>query len=281
MARIGWLCDSHIDPFNETGAGERLTEDVVSLFEDHGISDLYFNGDAVAKGNPWNDDSYAHSVPEHYERFWELIDKSGYGDRVICIPGNHDVPLQYFLDSDDRARLSHKASYDGVTVLMVNTVAPGWVSGSRQTGYGWTNGYVPYRQLRWLDEELEAAGNDMKIVYFHHHAWLTPDDPLASAPTDSQSVEQLYWVCRNYRAIHQILSSYEKVICPQGHTAQFVAEGSSQVDGVEYLYKKHYYEVRDDGVTTYAYIDADENGCTVTTIDHNTKEETVILDKEY
>lgn len=82
----------------------------------------------------------------------------------------------------------------------------------------------------------------------------THGDPLASAPTDTQSIDQLYWVCRNYREIHDILSSYDNVVCLQGHTAQFVAEGSSRVDGVEYLYKKHYYEVRDVGVTTYAYL---------------------------
>lgn len=287
MAVIGWLSDSHVDPVNESGAGQRLTEDIVSLFEEYNVSDLYFNGDAVFKTDSFVDDStteyenYTHSTPAYYDRFWELVDASGYGDRVVCTPGNHDVPLQLFLDSDDRARLRYKATYDGVTVLMVNTAGPGWVSGSRQAGYGWTNGYVPYRDLQWLDEELAAAGDDAKVVYFHHHAWLTPDDPLASAPTDSQSVDQLYWVCRNYRAIHDVLSSYDKVVCPQGHTAQFASEGSSCVDGVEYLHKKHYYEVRDDGVTTYAFLDVDRDGCTVTTVDHDTGAENVILDTDF
>ncbi|MFC6724584.1 metallophosphoesterase family protein [Halobium palmae] len=283
MVRVGWLSDSHIDPNSDAGAGSGLTEDVAALFEEWGVEHLYFNGDAVFQAGAFASGGYEHSTPEYYDRFWELVDASGYGDRVTVTPGNHDVPLQYFVESDERARLQFERTYDrdGVTVLMVNTVGPGAVSGSQEAGYGWTNGYVPYRQLRWLEDELSKAGDDTKLVFFHHHAWLTPGDPLASAATDTQSIEQLYWVCRNYRAIHDRLSDHDKVVCPQAHTAQFVAEGSSRVDGVEYLYKKHYYNVRDGGLTTYAFIDATEDGCTVTTVDRNTGEQNVILDAAY
>lgn len=283
MVRVGWLSDSHIDPTSDAGAGKGLTEDIATLFRRWNVEHLYFNGDAVFQAGAFSGGDYAHSTPEYYDRFWELVDESGYGDRTIVTPGNHDVPLQYFVESDDRARLKYKRRYDreGVTVLMVNTVGPGAVSGSQEAGYGWTNGYVPYEQLEWLDRELSNAGDDTKLVFFHHHAWLTPGDPLASAPTDTQSIDQLYWVCRNYRAIHDILSDHEKVVCPQAHTAQFSDEGSSCVDGVHYLYKKHYFNVRDGGLTTYAYIDANAEGCEVTTVDRNTLEETVILDTEF
>lgn len=283
MVRIGWLSDSHIDPTSTAGAGEKLPQDIRALFETHGIRDLYFNGDAVFKASAFAEGDYAHSTPEFYERFWRLVDQSGHGEKLVCVPGNHDVPLQYFVESDDRARLRYKQTYEdeGVTVLMMNTAGPGSVSGSQEAGYGWTNGYVPYRDLQWLDDQLDQAGDNAKVVYFHHHAWLTPGDPLASAPTDTQSIDQLYWVCRNYRAIHDILSSYDKVVCPQAHTAQFADEGSSCVDGVEYLYKKHYYNVRDGGVTTYAYLDVSPERCTVTTVDHDTGRENTILDTRF
>lgn len=283
MVRVGWLSDSHIDPRSDAGAGEGLSEDIAELFEMWDIEHLYFNGDAVFQAGGFDSGGYAHSTPEYYERFWRLVDESGYGDRVTVTPGNHDVPLQYFVESDERARLKYEETYDqaGVTVLMVNTVGPGAVSGSQEAGYGWTNGYVPYNQLQWLDEELSKAGDDTKLVFFHHHAWLTPGDPLASSATDTQSIDELYWVCRNYRAIHDVLSDYDNVVCPQAHTAQFTDEGSSRVDGVEYLYKKHYYHVRDGGMTTYAFIDATEDHCTVTTVDRNTHEKNVILDAEF
>jgi hypothetical protein len=290
MVQIGWLSDSHIDPFAESesngptefpGAGECLTEDITSLFRDYGIQDLYFNGDAVFQSDAFYESPYTHSQPGHYDRFWELVDDSGYGDSVICSPGNHDVPLQYFVESDERARLQYKKEYDEVTVLMVNTAGSGWVSGSPESGYGWTTGYVPYSDLQWLDQELEKAGDNAKVVYFHHHAWFTPGDPKASTATDSQSLADLYWVCRNYNAIHDILSSYDKVVCPQGHVAQMTSEGSSNVDGVEYLYKKHYYHVFDGGVTTYAYLDVDSTQVTATTVDHNSGKENEILNKRF
>ena len=293
MVRIGWLSDSHIDPReSKWGAGELLTEDITALFEEYSIDFLFFNGDAVTRGDTFDavgegatyeGDYYEHSTPEFYSRFWELVDQSGYGDRVAVVPGNHDIPLQYFLESDDRAHLRYKRTYDdGVTVLMVNTAGPGAVNGSVGSGYGWSVGYVPYKDLQWLDRQLAKAGNDTKIVYFHHHAWLTPGDPLASAETDTLTQDQGYFVCQNYNAIHNILSSYNKVICPQGHTPQFRAEGSSQVDGVEYLYKKHYYDAQShNGVTTYAYLDTTSEQCTVTTIDHNSDQEKVILDKTF
>lgn len=291
MLRIGWLSDSHIDPTSSEGAGELLTEDITALFEEQNIRHLYFNGDAVFQAATFSEGEYVHSSPGFYDRFWELVDESGYGERIVCTPGNHDVPLQYFLESDERAQLRYKRTYDteGVTVLMVNTVGPGAVSGSQEVGYGWTTGYVPYKDLRWLDEQLSEAGDTTKVVFFHHHAWLTPGDPLASAETDTQSIDQLYWVCRNYRTIHDILSSYDKVVCPQGHSSQVVTEGSSRVDGVEYVYKKHYYNLRDEGVTkypekdvtTYAYIEADSNNCRITTVDHNTNEEKIILNSKF
>lgn len=283
MVRIGWLPDPHVHPAEEVGPGERLTTDIVSLFEEYGIEKLYVNGDLASGHGSFDDSGYEHTPPEYYNRFWKLVDDSGYGDHLVCTPGNHDVPLQHYLASDDRARLRYKEVHEGVTVLMVNTVGPGWVSGSPECGYGWTNGYVPYGDLRWLDDELAAAGDDAKVVYFHHHAWLTPGDPLASAPTDTQSIDQLYWVCRNYRAIHDVLSSYENVICPQGHTAQYATEGSSRVDGVEYLYKKHYADIRPDTspVTTYAYLEVDRERCTVTTIDHDSGAENVVLDTTF
>ncbi|NKE37267.1 hypothetical protein GWG54_15860 [Natronococcus sp. JC468] len=289
MVRIGWLSDSHVDPFSSPdvgrtdlpGAGECLTEDIVSLFETYGIEDLFFNGDAVFQSDAFWDSEYEHSWPAFYDRFWELVDNSGYGDNVVCTPGNHDVPLQYFVESDERAHLKYKKEYDDVTVLMVNTAGNGWVSGSPEMGYGWTSGYVPYKDLQWLDRELSRAGDNAKIVYFHHHAWFTPGDPNASSETDSQSASELYWVCRNHRAIHEILSSYDKVVCPQGHTSQTQTEGSSNVDGVEYLYKKHYHHVYDGGVTTYAYLDVDSTGAMVITVDHDTGKENTILNKTF
>ncbi|MGQ4557119.1 metallophosphoesterase [Halobellus sp. GM3] len=289
MVRIGWLSDSHVDPFSSPdvdrtdlpGAGERLTQDIRSLFETYGISDLYFNGDAVFQSDSFWSGNYAHSTPEYYDRFWELVDASGHGDNVVAAPGNHDTPLQYFVESDDRARLRYKKEYDGVTVFMMNTAGTGWVSGSADMGYGWTNGYVPYKDLRWLDRELEKAGDNAKVVYFHHHATLTPGDPLASSQTETQELTNLYWVCRNHSTVHDILSSYDKVVCPQGHTAQAAAEGSSNVDGVEYLYKKHYYHVYTGEVTTYAFLDVGADGVTVTTVDHNSGEENTILEKQF
>lgn len=283
MVRIGWLSDSHIDPRDpDWGAGELLTADITTLFEKDNVEFLYFNGDAVFQTDSFQQDYYAHSSPEFFERFWELVDKSGHGSKIAVTPGNHDVPLQYFLESDDRAHLRFKRTYDDVTVLMVSTVGPGAVNGSRGTGYGWTTGYVPYKELQWLDQELSAAGDKAKVVYFHHHAWLTPGDPLASSETDTLTQKQRYYVCQNYNSIHNTLSKYDKVICPQGHTPQTRKEGASEVDGVEYLYKKHYYDVRNHGnVTTYAYLDVTRDDCTVTTIDHETREENVILEKTF
>lgn len=291
MVRIGWLSDSHVDPFSSPdegksdlpGPGDRLTEDIASLFEEYNIEQLYFNGDAVFQSDAFFDSGYEHSWPAYYDAFWELVDNSGHGENIVCTPGNHDVPLQYFIESDDRARLRYKREYEdeGVTVLMMNTAGPGWVSGSPETGYGWSTGYVPYKDLEWLDRNLSEAGDDTKVVYFHHHVWFTPGDPKASSDTKSMSTDQLYWVCRNYRAIHDVLSSYNKVVCPQGHTAQFSAEGSSNVDGVEYLYKKHYYHVLNGSVTTYAYIDVSQNGITVTSVDHNSEAENILLDKTW
>ena len=286
MVRIGYFSDTHVctDNPDSPGAGARMTEDIRSLFTDYDVNSLYFNGDQVAPNDGFEDNNgNPHSKPAYYNKFWDLVDDSGFGERIIATPGNHECPLQDFIRSDERARLRYKTEFDGVTLLMMNTSVPAWVTGGFGAAYGWNNGYVSQSDLEWMDEQLNKAGDNAKMVFFHHHAWLTPGDPVASAPGDTETMHQanLYEVCRNYQAIHDILSSYDKVIVPQGHTFQFTDEGSSNVDGVEYLYKKHYYSVFTDTVTTYEFIDVSPEKCTVTTVDHNTGDENVILNKNF
>lgn len=87
-------------------------------------------------------DYYAHSSPEFFDRFWNIVDKSGYGDRIAAIPGNHDVPLQYFLESDDRGPSSFQ------TDLRPCDRPHGQHRRSRRckrSGYGWTTGYARTR----------------------------------------------------------------------------------------------------------------------------------------
>lgn len=283
MVRYGWLGDVHQPgPGSEPpGPRERFSDDLAALVEEYGVADVFCTGDCA---HPRDDDrgSVPHVTAADVDEFWRYVDASGYGERVRAIPGNHDVPLRTFLDSDDRALWRGRFTDDDVTVLVVTTAVPGAATGSpgrpdEQGGVGVNSGRVAYADLVWLERQLERAGDDAKVVLPHHPTYFVGDSALdAYSPDGSLRERNLYDVCRNYRTIHGVLSRFEKVLVPFSHLYQFASEGGSTVDGVTYAWKKHYYEFTADRLWTYAYIDVDADGARIVTVDRDGTARTVV-----
>lgn len=283
MVRVGWLGDVHQSGPNSAPPGprERFSDDLAALVEEHGVADVFCTGDCA---HPRDDDRgrVPHVTAEDIGAFWRYVDASGHGEQVHAIPGNHDVPLRTFLDADDRALWRGRFSYDGVTVLVVTTAVPGAATGSpgrpnEQGGVGVNTGRIAYADLVWLETQLERAGDDTKIVFPHHPTYVLGDPGLdAHSPDGTLREEQLYDICRNYRAIHGVLSRFGKVVVPCSHIYQFDAEGGYTVDGVTYAWKTHYYEFTADRVWTYAYVEADADRVRIVTVDRDGRERPIV-----
>lgn len=296
MVKLGWMQDSHI---NDSGISDRsgvdgaITTDIDTLGNTYGVEDIYWTGDQVA---PANSGSVPHVDDADFERFWNLVDNATYSDLVrYAIPGNHDTPIQNHLKSDDRAILRARVDYDseGVTVLLVNTHANGYVSGSPGTtgGTGQTTPNMPYRDLKWLDEQLEDAGNNAKLIL--PHAGLFAIDSGITFPTtvDTNPTRRVlknkrgeyYEFVENFNQVHATIQKYDKVVVPVSHLFQqgSGSRGKETVDGVEYVHKNHYWNSNANDASTFGFIDISGSGATVKTVEHSDGTEYTLLDKAF
>lgn len=304
MTKIGWMSDSHNREDKSGGALGALTTDMQTLVDTVGVSDIYWTGDQV---HPTDKSTRPHYPADKYNAFWDYVDDSGYYGRVAAaIPGNHEVPVGNWLKSDPKAvRRFHKRYSDGLTVLALNTVASGFMTGAgslgTQGGVGPNIGKVSYNDVYWMKRKLaNAPDTDTKLVFFHHPPFFIEDSSLQASnitidhtpysPDQNYRTENRYDVCLNWFDLHQELAQQPRVVVPVSHIYQFSYEGSVPSSStsfggnfpVDYVYKKHYYKgVPTTGVETYAYIDADSTGVTITTKEHSTGATTTILDKTW
>lgn len=283
MVRVGWLPDVHQSQENSTlpGPQDRFTHNLNTLGDTYDVADVFCTGDCT---HPQDNDrgNVPHITKTDIDTFWRYVDKSRVGDRVHAIPGNHDVPLQTFLASDDRAIWRGRFTYDGVTIIALTTAVPGAVTGSPghpydQGGVGVNHAYVSYADLVWLEEQLDAAGDDVKIVFPHHATYFVNAPGLdAYSPDGNYREGNSYDVCLNYASIHSLLASYEKVVVPFSHLYQFESADSYTEDGIIYAWKRHYYEFTADRVHTYAYLDATNTAVQLTTVDQDQRERIIV-----
>lgn len=289
--RIGWVQDSHttIPGADSPGAQEELIEDYNYLATAKHADIIVHGGDCV---HPTDEQRSTdpHTTPAYYERFWKLIDATDDPSLFeYAVPGNHDIPLATFVRSDERATLRKRVEYPEhkLSIFYINTHSPGIVTGSpgtnSQGGVGTEVARISYRDLRWLDAGLaDAESKDhAQLVIGHASPYFLdgsgiPDASSASSPPVMPQ-RSLYMVCSNYNAFHGVLSRYSKVVVPISHLYQFTSEGSKEIDGVHYVWKYHYTRKREI-IETFAYIDIDESHARITTVDHETHDESIILE---
>lgn len=290
MVKIGWMQDSHTrhDPnLGTPGAQQQLVDDYDYLVDTMGVDVVYFTGDLVL---PPSNDQIPHVKPRAYEQFWHLISQTTDGGDTLqyCIPGNHDNPLQTFLDSDPRCVLEAFETFetDGVTVALVNTAETGYATGSAGTsdqgGVATEFQRVSKARLTRLDDELANAGSNAKLIL--PHAALTPLPNAAYTGVRGLNGElreqDMYNVVLNHRHAHGVLSKYNKTVVPVSHLYQWDGEGSQTVDGVDYCWKYHYYDDNNDTVSKIGYIEISDASVDVKTIAQD-RTETTLLSKTF
>lgn len=289
--RIGWLQDTHttVAGADSPGAQEELTDDYNYLDAVKDADIIVHGGDCVHPTDEQRPKD-PHTTPPYYERFWELIDAADDPSLFeYAVPGNHDVPLATFVRSDERATLRQRVAYPehNLSIFYINTHCPGIITGSpgtdSQGGVGTEVARISYRDLQWLDAGLadaESKGHTQLVIghaspYFLDESGI-PDASSVSSPSVMPQ-RSIYMVCSNYNAFHGVLSQYSNVVVPISHLYQFRSEGSQTIDGVRYVWKYHYTRNRET-FETFGYIDIDGTHATITTVDHQTRNESVILD---
>lgn len=293
MVRLGWFQDAHIRPDRSSGVPAELAADFDWLVDNRNPEDCYFTGDMVIGAVP--DEGVPHTGPEAYDTLWDVVDNDiTNSDKLrAAVPGNHEVPIQTFLESDERATLRERIDYDdaGVSVFLVNTQANSFVTGApgdsgtgNYGGTGVTNARMAYRDIKWLEEQMADAGDNAKLVLPHAATYGTAQGVLGNMNNGYMRNNQEYWMCLNYEFIHETISQFNKVVVPFSHLFQFDTEGSDSHDGVTYAWKKHYFVPDGESASgaeeasTFGQIDIDSTGCTITTIEHSDKTETPVVD---
>lgn len=287
--RIGWIQDTHTtaDP-NEPAPGAQ--QELVSMIDDlgaKGCDTIVHTGDLV---HPVASADIPHVTEDEFNRFWSLVDQSSYGDLVeYAVPGNHDIPLQTYLESDNRAKLTERIDFDsaGVTMILLNTQATGYTTGSNspegQGGASTEIPRVPLRDVEWMDEQLTDAGSNAKLIMPHAPTYFQENAAYNAVHSQNGTLGQggSYQITWNYQYIHDTLKQYNKVVEPTSHVYDHSDEGSEQANGVWYAWKLHTYDHSTESMQTYAYIDIDSTGCTITTVNYSDGVENIILDTTF
>lgn len=266
--RFGWMQDMHFRPpgAERTDAASIFQSDYNDLVTNKNVDEVFLTGDQV---HPDGSGDVPHIPESAYNRLWDTIlgGTVDGGDAVsVALPGNHDIPIQTFVQSDPRATLRKRVDYpgDNLTVLFVNTQAASMVTGSRgnKGGVGETRPRVPRADLEWIDRQLADAGSNAKLVVPHAPLYPTMDPPF----NGNVNVGNEYEYVSNWETCHEILSSYNKVVSLHSHYFNESSETSDRVDGVEYVRTIHYSNDTDPASPeSYGYVDIDGSGCTVTT----------------
>jgi predicted phosphodiesterase len=106
------------------------------------------------------DNIYGRSSPADYRRKFEdpyraLLDT---GVKFYAVLGNHDDPGERFYESFNmkgQSYYSFKAPQGGVRFFALDS------------------NYMDGKQLDWLEKELQTAGSDWKVCFFHHPLYST------------------------------------------------------------------------------------------------------------
>ena len=290
---IGWMQDTHThtDPnANPSGAQQAFVSDFDYLTNTVGVSTIYHGGD-VCHADDRN--TVPHVEPSAYDRFFDLVSQTTNPSALSrLVPGNHDVPLSTFLAADERCVLRDRIDYpdDNLTALFINTQATGFITGSAgiggQGGVGTEVCRVASQDVEWIDQQLAEAGAKNNSVLVIPHAALTP---IPSAPYErvqgykgQLNDDSLYNIVANHRAVHSTLANHAvsglDIVVPVSHLFQFDGSGSETIDGVHYVYKKHYWDGSDDSIYTFGHIQMDGAGATLTTVAHSDRTTTTVLD---
>lgn len=287
--QIGWVHDTGLRLPEEEGATNRreaIMTDLRSVFQEYDATLAVHGGDMVNS----DQGKVPHiSSPGRYEVFWEVTRELGVEDGVWAVPGNHDVPMQTFFKAHPNAvwRRQFRFPEAKTALFLLNTNGGGGTTGSHgpiaaggQTAAGVNHGYVPHIDLLWLEEQFPTIPETWaKIIVCHHHLYWSDNEALATySPEPAHRSENFYDVVLNARRVHDLLSRQSRVVACQAHLFQSRAEGYTSVDGVHYLYKTHYH--MSGSFHTFGIIDARAERTRVLTVDHESREESVIFDSE-
>jgi len=288
--RVGWIQDTHTkaDPTDSAPGAQQQLVDMIDDLGAKGCDTIIHTGDLV---HPELSRDIPHVTEDEFDRFWSLVDQSSYGDLLeYAVPGNHDIPLQTYLESDERAKLTERVDFDadGVTIILLNTQATGYTTGSSSAGgnQGGAATEIPrvaLRDIEWMDEQLADSGSNAKLILPHAPTYFQETAEYGAVQSNNGTMGggASYQITWNFNYIHETLKQYDKVVEPTSHVYDHTDEGSEQTDGVWYAWKLHTYDHPSDSVQTYAYIDIDSSGCTITTVDYSDGSENVILDTTF
>jgi len=278
MVRLAYPADYH---YPIVGSESRFT-DAMSRIDGLNPDLIVWGGDQLATSS-----QHPEIREGEVQNFWDLADQ--YTDLSIThqIPGNHDIPTQYYHDitadylDEERTTLPRSIQpVDGLTVVMMDTNGNGRVQGGK-IGAGISYPFIPTSDLKFMIDEVSAAHDRGDVVVICEHApmWPIPSSSQAAGAwklsdngyaldevtipmtgTDPETgQDQPYFICHNYHQIVKELSNHGPVVVLTGHLAHSTgvteAEGfhNIQGSGIYHTWQTHF---ADDG-TEGAYLDID------------------------
>lgn len=292
--RIGDWGDQHYG--NESLTAYR--DDFDHILNTLGCDITLMGGDVTAGG------LQVPHTPEQQVRGWfenvcEQV-TGGLDESIHYIPGNHEVPYQWFktiaseyINPEQLVTPKVLKPIDGLSIIMMNTQGPGNKSGGAQ-GIGKDNCYVPRHELRWVREKLIEANNNGDMIILYGHSPLFPsnvDSNIAAyrekAVSNFKDEEYLhdeasYWIPLNHTDVWDYIGEIgSEFVYVSHHDYHAGFEGAEKVGGkLHHIWQDHYAGAGSSSPNTFGYLDVDTSSGSVqyVSVESSDKSETTVMD---
>jgi len=275
MVKIGYPADPH---YPESDSEVDYESNVSYLYNTVNTDIAIWGGDQMNGA----EDEYPHFTEQELRDFWNMVERAaGTLENTYAVPGNHDIPVPKYEEISreyigSRADTPQKIEpVDGVTCLMIDTQGPGSVQGG-YGGVGLTTGYVPYRQLVWLRDELQAAHSrgDICLVFGHSPVWFADSSTssrtqhpvvnlggsidarreVTGYATEEGTIAHSYFVAQNYHRVREVLEANGPAIYFSGHDYADYFGAELVGNGFYHCWQEHYYNDQNE---LLSYVEAD------------------------
>lgn len=296
--RLGAFYDVHHPKNNAT-----YPNDASYLMNDLGCDALVFGGDQING----DDNATPHSPASDLRGFWDNIDgalSASQMDNTYAIPGNHDIPVRHHEQIaseyiDDRGTTPQSLQpVDGLTILLIDTQGPSRTQGGKK-GVGQAREYIPWRQLEWTRQEIQAAHSRGDVILILGHAPVlfgnnanllsyNGDGPYSSEAdyvNDAYRHDSAaYELVENFADVHVHWSRNSPVVYLSGHDNHNAdLNGSAELyenqAGIYHIWQDHY-GTGTNAPHTFGYLDVDTGTGNVkyVSVDSGTKSTTTVMD---
>ena len=285
--KIAWMADIHYKDTWADSAKQTVKNAINYLMNTKECDVLVLGGDNC---HPTTGTQPPQQTESCINEFFAMLNELNVLEVTYAIPGNHDVPLDWWYIKameyiGSRAICPQRVVFPDCDIFLVNTVGSrgfGDIGASGQSNpraVTVNRGYIPYNEVKYLTSLLANSKNNSKprLVFCHYLLGKVASINYFGSG-DGIHEDHIYHMTLNYQVTKDMWDSYTPIVYLQGHWFQFTQEAYLNTDEHYYVVKKHYCKPSTAEFYTIAYVEVNGNNVKVVTVENDLQTENTIMD---